>query len=483
MDPAQTITIGNSVVTVKPQPTQQNQGSIAPTAVVIGTMTLTVGQTTTVNGVPVVVPTAGRGSTIVVGDKTIGVSPQLTQAPNIQMPVITVGHNTITANSQGQFVVGSQTLQHGGPPLIVDDNTLLLGPSGKIVIVNGATQTLVTMTAAAAAPAVTFGGQPITAQVLGGTTLFVLNGQTLAPGSAVTVDGTTFSLPSDFHGSSVVINGQTQRLSAGLPVFTVNNSPISATVADGTTEFIIAPGSTLTPGGDLVISGTTYSLPVSGSGSTIVINGQTLRLNPSHLPVLPLSNEAITANIAHGTTAFVFGPDQTLTPGGVITVSGTTFSLPLSASGSVVIINGVTSTLSPTNGLGPVTSAPAIIVDGKTITATTRSGTVEYVLNSASTLHPNGEIVIDGTTYSLVPGGTALVVNGRTSTISSSPASNSARTTQSTTSERGVGDFIASGIGESSKSKALGHSLSTGGIDKWVEHLLVGAAGWLLMWL
>ncbi|KAF1929214.1 uncharacterized protein M421DRAFT_100360 [Didymella exigua CBS 183.55] len=423
----QKITIGNSVVTVKPQPTQQGQGGPneqknAPTMVIFGTETVTFGQTTTINGVPVVVPSNGGGSKIIVGDQTITVGPQITQGP---LPVLKIGHSTITANSHGQFVVGTQTLQRGGPMVVVDGNTLTLGPNGKIAIWNGATQTLVTMAGQAA---VTFGGD------------------------------------------------------AGLPALTVNNVPITARVVDGTTEFVLAPGQTLTPGGEIVVSGTTYSLPTAGQGSTVFINGATSRLNPSHLPVLALGSDEATATISHGTTAFVFGLDQTLTLGGVVTVSGTTFSLPASASGSVVVINGVTSTLGSGSSIGPITAAPPIVVDGKTVTATTRDGTVEYILNSATTLLPGGEVIIDGTTYSLAPGSTALVINGKTSSLST-PASNSANTTSSIeTSERGAGDFIASGIGESSKSKGAGSWAHGGGADKWVEGMMIGIAGWLL-WL
>lgn len=475
-DSGGSITVGNSVVAVRPQPSQNGE-SAAPTVVVIGTQSLTVGQTTTINGVPVVVPTGGRGSTIIVGDKTIDISPRMTQAP---LPVLTVGHNTITANSQGQFVIGAQTLQRGGPELTINGYTLTLGPNSKIAMWNSASATLINMAGPSAVPAVSFGEQLITAKVLGGTTVFILNDKTLAPGSAITIDGTTFSLPPGVHGSSVVVNGQTQRLKPGLPALTIDNSLVTATVADGTTEFVLAPGETLTPGGVIIISGTTYSLPTTGLGSTVVINGMTSRLNPSHLPVLPFSGEVVTATVAHGTTAFIFGPGETLTPGGMITVSGTTLSLPASGSGSVVVINGVTSTL-----MGSIISALPIVVDGKTITATTRDGTTEYVLNSATTLRPDGQIIIDGTTYSLAPGGTALIVNGKTSLISSTPASNSASVTSTgstseTTSERGAGDFIASGIGETSK--GAGSWAHGGAVDKWVESLVMGVAGWLL-WL
>ncbi|KAJ8109662.1 hypothetical protein OPT61_g7299 [Boeremia exigua] len=474
-DIGQAITIGDSVVTVKqPQPTEQNQGGpnqqvSAPTMVIVGTQTIRVGQTTTINGIPVVVPTAGGGSTLIVGDKTIGINPRITQAP---MPVLTVGSNTITANPQGEFVVGTQTLQPGGPLVILDDNTLTLGPGGKIAIWNDASQTLVTMFGQ---PAATFGGQEVTARLIGGNTVFVVGDKTLSQGGAITVDGTTFSLPAGSDGSSVVVNGQTRRLGAGLPVLTVNDSPVTAVVADGRTGFVLAPGQTLTPGGVLIVGDKTYSLPTEGQGSVVVVNGVTSQLNPSNLPVLPLNREEVTATIVQGTTAFVFGPDQTLTPGGIITVSGTTFSFPIS--GSVVVINGVTSTLN----MGSIAAAP-IVVDGQTITATTRDGTIEYVVNSETTLFPGGQVVIDGTTYSLAPGGTAMVINGKTSMLSNTPASNTASATASdTTSERGVGDFIASGIGESSQSRGAGNLAHSGGADKWVENLMIGAAGWLML--
>ena len=118
---------------------------------------------------------------------------------------------------------------------------------------------------------------------------------------------------------------------------------------------------------------------------------------------------------------------------------------------------------------------------GKTLTATVRDGTTKYVLNAGTTLLPGGQVIVSGTTYSLASGETAVVVDGKTSLLSSEPASNSAGATTSTTSERGAGDFIASGIGETSKSRG-GASWAHGGVDKWVESLVMGLAGWLL-WL
>ena len=423
------VTIGTGVYEVNPaQPTQakpsqpnQNQptNQYKPTGVVIGTNTFTYGQTTTWNGVQVVVPSSGGGSTIMVGGSSVALNPAAT-AP----PILTVGDKTVTANSQGQFVIGTQTLAPGKPAVTIDGTTLQLGPSGSIAIVNGQTQTLGHVPLPTNAPAITVDGQIFTASVIGGTTVFAMGSQTLTPGGVLTKDGTTFSMPASGDGSTVVVNGVTSTLAApGLPVLTL------------------------------------------GSES---------------------SQSAITASVQGGTTAFVLGPSQTLTPGGVLTVSGTTYSLPASASGSVVVINGVTSTL----GQGPVTAAAALTIDGKTYSATVRDGTTEFDLGEGTTLKPGQSVVMSGTTYSLDPKGTALVIDGKTSTIPKTPASNTASTTQSpsssstsdssSTTSRDPGEFIASGLGISESRGGAG-SARAGGFDKIVEGAVMGLAGWLLM--
>jgi hypothetical protein len=425
----QRVTIGDSVLPIKPAiltqgPNQENnpnnqQTQINP-GVVIGSETLTPGQTTTMNGVEIIVPSQGGGSSIIVGGSTIGVQPAGPTGP----PVLTVGDNTVTANSQGQFVVGGQTLTPGGPPVTVDGSTLSLGPSGTIAVVNGVTQTL--------------GNSPFT---------------------------------------------------TGAPVLTVGDQTISATVIGGSTQFVVGPGQTLTPGGVLTVDGTTFSMPADGSGSTVVVNGVTSTLSGTGLPVITAGTQSVTASVIDGTTAFVVG-DKTLTPGGVVTVDGTTISMPESASGSVVVINGVTSTL----GQPSVTSAPALTINGKTYSATVRDGTTEYSLGPGTTLKPGEAITVSGTTYSLDSKGTALVINGKTSSIPKLPATNSATTTgsasksastsdssSSTTTQRQPGNFIASGIGITDKPGSAARI--GGGVDKWAEGMIIGLAGWLLVFV
>ncbi|KAF2017233.1 hypothetical protein BU24DRAFT_146489 [Aaosphaeria arxii CBS 175.79] len=349
-------------------------------------------------------------------------NPQRPPAPT-NPPVLTFGTNTVTPNSGGNFVIGSQTLSPGGPAITVNGNTVSIGPSGTIAVVNGVTQTL------GNAP-------PITPP----------------------------------------------------PVLTAGSLTVPATIIGGTTQFVVAPGQTLTPGGVLTVNGNTFSMPADGHGSTIVINGVTSTLNGGGIPVLTREGEGVTASVNQGTTAFVFGPGQTLTPGGQITVSGTTFSMPASASGTVIVINGVTTTL----GQSPITAAAVLTVDGKTYSATVRDGTTEYVLGPGTTLRPGDAITVSGTTYSLDPSGTALVVNGKTSTIPKTPLSNSATTTRSssksdsarsssTSQERDPGNFIASGIGISSSGAAAIERPM--GLDRVVEGWFIGIAGWVLLFV
>ncbi|KAF2829869.1 hypothetical protein CC86DRAFT_367787 [Ophiobolus disseminans] len=415
------VVIGDSTYTVNParqtsqsdRPSEQYQ---APPAIIIGTQILTPGQSTTINGVPVIVPlpTPGDGGPrIVVNGNTINIP---TYSSPTGPPIMTIGSNTITANSEGQFLVGTQTLKPGGSAITMAGSTLSLASNGGILVVNGVTRTLQNAPIMTPAPVITVGGRVVSATVIGSNTQFVVGTQTLVPGNAITVDGVTYSLPSG--GGKIVVNGVTSSLN-------------------------------------------------SGRGS------------------ITIGQQYVTASIKDGTTSYVFAAGQTLTPGGVLTVSGTTFSMPASASGSVVVINGVTSTLRP----GSLTTPLALTLNGKTYAATVRSGTTEFVLASGVTLRPGQAVTMSGTTYSLDGQGTALVINGQTSSIRRGPASNNATTTptssaRSTTVARDVGNFVWSGIGGGgggSSSTGGGIPAHLGGLDKWVEGIVIGIAGWLLL--
>lgn len=339
---AQIIPIGGVTHTIRPaKPTKVGQGYGTGQNVVVGTLTLTPGQTTTMNNVPVAVPTAGGGALIVAGTNTYKVLPT-------GAPFISVGKAALAPNSRGQYLVGSQTLLPGGSPITVNGYTMSLGSHGGSVVINGITQTL--------------GNSPMTTEA---------------------------------------------------PVIRVGDQPYTATVIDGITQFLIGPG-------------------------------------------------------------------QTLLPGSALTISGTTYSMPSDASGTIVVINGVTSTL----GLGPITAAPDITIAGNTYAATVRDGTTEYVLGKGTTLRPGDIITVSGTMYSLDELGTALLIDGRTSTISKTPAKNSATPTASASSTDldGEGKFVETGA-VSTSSKAGAISIRRTGLDAWMESIVVALASWLFVFM
>ncbi|KAI1550184.1 hypothetical protein PtrCC142_001809 [Pyrenophora tritici-repentis] len=395
-----------------------------------------------------------------------------------------------TWNNNGQsppppgIVIGQETFTPGETKTIngVPVNALPDG-NGAAIVVGGSTLSL-NPVVTPSSPVIAIGGGRVEANPNGD---FVFGPVTLkAGGSPIVVNGNTVSLGSN---GIAIVNGVTQTISNApvatpIPAFIAGGQIVSATVVGGSPVFVIAPGQTLGAGGTLVVNGTTYAVPADAQGPVIVINGKTSTLGAGQPVITNGEGQPITAQVTGGVPAYVLAPGQTLTPGGVVTVSGTTYALPADGSGNVVVINAVTSTIA--NGAG-MTAAPALIINGVTYTNKVRDGTTEYILGNGTTLAQGGAVVIDGTTYSLDKAGTALVINGQTSTISNLPKSTSATTTGSSSSSNSpttthnAGDLIASGIGETSKQRGAA-SYGTG-IDKWVENMVICAAGWLFMLL
>ncbi|KAF2198752.1 hypothetical protein GQ43DRAFT_433994 [Delitschia confertaspora ATCC 74209] len=493
---AQLIPVGNTMLPVRPQRPDSATTPQAPEnpqvlGIVIDTHTIAPGQATIINGVVVSVPSNADGSSIVVGGVTFVVNQIRPTAPAF----LSVIGGPVTTNINGQFILGIETLIPGGPAIVVSGTTFSLGPSGTIAIVDGVTQTLGHAHRVIGPSALTINGKTIPATVVGGSTGFVFGlGQMLTPGGVLVMDGTTFSLPVDAPDSEVVVNGITKTFvnSAGLPILTLNDLPIPAAVIDGTTEFVIRPRQILAPGGVLVAAGTTFSLPADASGS-IVVNGVTLTLNGHpELPILTLNDQPIPATMVGGTTQFAFGHGQVLTPGGSVVISGITISMTATVSGSVVVINGVTLTL----GQPLVTTAPVLIIDGHAYSVSVKDGITEYVFGPGVTLKPGEAMTISGTAFLLDSLGTELVINGQPSFIPKVPANNTANTTgssgrsssstgasnsgPSTTTQRLFDAPITGGAGPTSK-KGGANVIRPGGLDKWLEGMVIGFAGWLMM--
>lgn len=383
---------------------------------------------------------------------------------NAGPPVLTIGSQTITANSQNQYIIGSQTLTSGGR-IIVSGTTISPFPSVNGVIAGTNTETLKSgpFSGAISPPAIMIGSQTITADSLG---RYVFGSQTLTPGGAITIAGTKISLAPGLTpgggtaisdnmisalpgGAGLIFGTSTEKLISGpLPDIT---SPPAITVrsqiitADSLGQYLFG-SQTLTPGGIITIAGTTISLAPGGTEAIVGSSTEVLRpeIISTHLgkegygnagvpkitsPAITIGSQTITAD---SLGQYVFG-SQTMTPGGVIKIAGTTVSLAPGRTGALVgsstevlgpeIIGDHSGKESYGNANGPeITSPPAIVIGNQTITADS-SG--QYVFGS-HTLTPGGVVTIAGTTVSLAPDGSEAIV---------------------VSSTEGLGQYIIGGLG------------------------------------
>jgi hypothetical protein len=201
--------------------------------VIAGSITVTPGQTVTVDNVPVAIQTTASRLEVIVGTTVVPLHPnevrssrgtRASHAPSALPPVLTIGTETITANSQNQYVVSGQTLSPGGAAITIAGTTISLASSATAVVINGATSTIApqlgnvwTMSAAA----LTFNDHVYTANRAGYIT--ISPGTVLKPGGeAITVNGTTLSL--DTGGTAVVIQGSTSMMQPVTTVVTLTRS-------------------------------------------------------------------------------------------------------------------------------------------------------------------------------------------------------------------------------------------------------------------
>jgi hypothetical protein len=369
--------------------------------------TLTPGGTATV-GLNTVSLASGATAVVVNGKTSQLGAPTATQAP-----VLNIGGQVVTANSGGSFIVSGQTLTQGGQ-ITIGSNTVSLQQGATGLVVNGQTITRPAVLASTGAPAITIDGSTVRAAIGGSS--FIIAGQTLTPGGIIVANGNTISLGSgasstiavvngvtqtlkpivtpaavnvagtlftELPGGSFVIQGQTLRpnsqitvagttlsLGPGASFIVVNGrtssitlGTIPALVFGGTTyaatsqisgAFVIG-GKTLTPGGIITLNGHTISL--DRSDSFIVVDGSTsyfgVPASITNPPLITFAGHTYTAN--SGTTFIIDG--QTLTPGGVITVHGTTISL--AAHATAIVINGKTTALFPATNIPQAVSAIA----------------------------------------------------------------------------------------------------------------------------
>lgn len=110
------------------------------------------------------------------------------------------------------------------------------------------------------------------------------------------------------------------------PAFTIGSQAVTA---DSQNQYLVE-GQTLTPGGTVIASGTTVAL--AADASQVVVGTSTHGLGVIVPPAFTIGGETVTANAQN--QYLVEG--QTLTPGDVVTASGTMISLAASATDVVV---------------------------------------------------------------------------------------------------------------------------------------------------
>ncbi|KAJ4983464.1 hypothetical protein SVAN01_11027 [Stagonosporopsis vannaccii] len=428
--------------------------------VVVGSQTLRPGgPAVTVGGTPVTL--APSATAIVVGGTSLSL-PQI-QRPGQQQTVGTLGTIPVVVGPSSAVVVGSQTLQPGGPAITLGPGTTVsLAPSATALVVGGTTSDLPQVVnqkpLEVTPPVLTIGSSTFVPNAA--TQFFLGPGQTLIPGGTAIMDGVTVSL--DLSAAFVVVGSSTQVLpplnSAPeqvvnlRPELVLGGSTFTALTTSKNTHgssrnnqgdptkppqqqdessqhgqggegpiFVIS-GQTLIPGGTpITVSGSTLSL--APSGSFLVVDGSTTTLaTPAGVAVAHVTPPPLT--IGNGVFRPLPGAGTTyqigtalLTPGGSVVVAGTTIFL--AAGATALVVNGVTTALSP-RAQPIVTNPPVLTIGSHTYTALSETA----FMIGGQTLTPGGTITVDGTTIILSPGATELVYGsfGRSTSTALFPA-------------------------------------------------------------
>lgn len=155
----------------------------------IGSSTLIAG------GAPIIVSgtpysLASNGLALVVGSSTQLFAPAPAPTPAPATPatkIVTFDGSTCTLNSASQFEIAGETLSSGSV-ITVSGTRLSLASNAEAFVVGSSTQLLAP---SPAADILTFGGS---IYVANSASQFYIAGQTLAPGSAITMSGTPISL-------------------------------------------------------------------------------------------------------------------------------------------------------------------------------------------------------------------------------------------------------------------------------------------------
>lgn len=239
--------------------------------------------------------------------------------------ILHVGSSSIAANSEGNLVIGSQTLIPGGSPVTALGKSIYLPPSGSAAVIDENTVAL-----DQAPPVLTFGTQTFAQEKAGG---FIIGSQTLIAGGApITVAGTRVSLapftPALAFGATTIVH----KAKSGALLFGTQ------ILEPGRTGGYILESQTIFPGqAPITIKGTALSL--APSASELIIGSKTLTARP--VPNFP----TVVIHRATETASELLIAGQTLVPGAPpISIDGQPVSL--APGESQIVIGSSTRTLS-----------------------------------------------------------------------------------------------------------------------------------------
>lgn len=369
--------------------------------------TLTPGGVVTVSGMPI---SMDPGASIAV----IGGSTQLLKGvAATPKPVLTFTGSVYTAGDSNDFIIAGKTLTKGGV-IVVDGTRLSIDPSGTNVVIGSSTQALsppIITAESGQRQVLSFHGSTYTAD---SSSNFIVDGQTLTQGSAITADGTQLSY--DQAGSRVIFGGTSTQILATTRVDGPEQEPVlsfdGSTYSADSSDFII-DGHTLSKGGIITVDGTRLSYDPQGSEVVIGTSTQSLATlganTPQEEPLLTFDSSTFTAD---SQSDFVID-GQTLSKGAIITVHGTRLSY--NQQGSAIVIGTSTQTLSFATITPAPTPTPIITFDGSTYYANDAASS-EFVIDG-QTLTKGGVVTVHGTPISYAFAGTDVVVETSTEAV------------------------------------------------------------------
>lgn len=311
--------------------------------------------------------------------------------PNLTSPTLTLGSKTFTADSASQYIINHQTLSLDGHIAISGTSRSLASEAPSLASESKEEPFFSRFPM----PSVTIGSKIYTANQ---ASAYITEHQTLTVGAQITVDSTPVSISP--QKSTLVVESKTQLLvpSFILPPITINSEMDTVNMAS---RYIIE-GQTLTPGGQFSINGTPISLGLEASALVVESStGPLSRFSQFHLPTLTINSKEYIANLG---SVYVIN-NQTLTPGGQISVNGKVISFAFRA--SALVIGSTTESLLTSAAL------PSIKVVSKVYTMESASA---YIING-QTLTAGGKITVKGTPVPLAPDASIFVIGGNTESL------------------------------------------------------------------